>query len=289
MKKFLMLTLSCAALFAEDPLILTEPVELSGEAPPFEQSAIITTHEISSADPSIVEELEMSSEEDIAAIAKEELEVAAAVRPEGIVIDLGQVFRGSPTIYSILFGLSISSLAIWAYLLMKLRTPELVPAEHCREVREKLLSKNYGEALMLCEQHPSILFQMVSTSIQARNQVPSARQEIMKAEGLRASSSLWQKIGLLNDIAVIAPMLGLLGTVLGMFYAFYDLNRSMESISSLFDGLGISVGTTVGGLVVAILAMIFHSVTKYRLMRQLTTVENEAQALSTLIDTPGSV
>ncbi len=289
MKKFLILTLSCAALFAEDPSILKEPVELSSESPPLEQSAIITTHEISGADPSIVEELEMSPEEDIAAITKEELEVAAAVKAEGIIIDLGQVFRGSPTIYSILLGLSISSLAIWGYLLVKLRTPELVPADHCREIREKLLSKNYGEALMLCEKHPSILFQMVSTGIQARDQTPATRQEIMKAEGLRASSSLWQKIGLLNDIAVIAPMLGLLGTVLGMFYAFYDLNRSMESISSLFDGLGISVGTTVGGLVVAILAMIFHSVTKYRLMRQLTTVENEAQALSTLIDNPGSV
>jgi biopolymer transport protein ExbB len=86
---------------------------------------------------------------------------------------------------------------------------------------------------------------------------------------------------------VIAPMLGLLGTVLGMFYAFYDLNRSMESISALFDGLGISVGTTVGGLVVAILALMFHAITKYRLTRQLSVIENEAHSLANLIDTQG--
>ena len=62
--------------------------------------------------------------------------------------------------------------------------------------------------------------------------------EAMKSEGKRASVHFWQRIGLLNDIAIIAPMIGLLGTVLGMFYAFYDINRSIESISTLFDGLG---------------------------------------------------
>jgi biopolymer transport protein ExbB len=273
MKKLLILALS-AALFAEDVSI----------PPP-----IVETQEISAAAPSIVEDLEMDAEDDIAAIHKEEMEVAAAIKPEGIIIDLGQVFSGSPTIYAVLCTLSIASLAIWAYLLLQLRTAQLVPAMQCQEIREKLLSKNYDEALNLCENHPSILLQMIATGIQSRKEPLATRQEMMKAEGLKASNSLWQKMGLLNDIAVIAPMLGLLGTVLGMFYAFYDLNRSMESISSLFDGLGISVGTTVGGLIVAILAMVFHAVIKYRLVRQLTCVENEAKALATLIDTQGSV
>jgi biopolymer transport protein ExbB len=84
-------------------------------------------------------------------------------------------------------------------------------------------------------------------------------------------------------------MLGLLGTVLGMFYAFYDVNRSIESISTLFDGLGISVGTTVAGLVVAILALILHSTAKYRLVRTLAQVENEAHHVAALIDDRTSI
>jgi biopolymer transport protein ExbB len=267
MKKFLFVALFSAALFAE-------------EAPP----PAVLQQEIANFAPTIVEELEMEGDEDIAAIHKEELEVAAAIKPEGIVIDLGQVFSGSPAIYSVLGCLSIASLAIWGYLLLRLRTPELVPAAECQAVRDKLLAKNFGEALSLCEDNPSILLQMVGAGIEARSQNLAARQELMKAEGLRASSSLWQKMSLLNDIAVIAPMLGLLGTVLGMFYAFYDLNRSMESISSLFDGLGISVGTTLAGLIVAIVAMVFHAMIKYRLMRQLGYIENEAKALSILLD-----
>ncbi len=82
-------------------------------------------------------------------------------------------------------------------------------------------------------------------------------------------------------------MLGLLGTVLGMFYAFYDLNRSMESVSLLFDGLGISVGTTVAGLIVAIVAMVLYAISKYRLVRILASVETEAQTFASLIDARG--
>jgi biopolymer transport protein ExbB len=105
----------------------------------------------------------------------------------------------------------------------------------------------------------------------------------MKSEGKRAGAAFWQRLSLLNDIVVIAPMLGLLGTVIGMFYAFYDVNRSVESINALFDGLGIAVGTTVMGLIVAILAMMFHTTLKYRVVSALSLVENEALTLSALI------
>jgi biopolymer transport protein ExbB len=269
-------------------IVPTKAVELNTESPAVKSPALATPKGIqNTTSPAIVEQMPMDLEEDIAAIEKEEKEVAAEVKSDGIMIDLGQVFAGSPTIYTVLFCLSIASIAIWAYALLSLRTPELIPQEPVQELKEKLLSKNYDEALMICEKNPNILFRMMSAGILARKQGQTTMLELMKSEGRRASHQLWQKTALLNDIAVIAPMLGLLGTVLGMFYAFYDLNRSMESISALFDGLGISVGTTVGGLVVAILALMFHAMTKYRLSRQLTLIENEAHSLANLIDNQG--
>jgi biopolymer transport protein ExbB len=81
---------------------------------------------------------------------------------------------------------------------------------------------------------------MILSGIHVRKHGLPVVVEAMKAEGKRASVRFWQKIGMLNDIAIIAPMLGLLGTVLGMFYAFYNINRSIESNSTLFDGLGVS-------------------------------------------------
>jgi biopolymer transport protein ExbB len=111
--------------------------------------------------------------------------------------------------------------------------------------------------------------------------------DAMKSEGKRASATLWQRLSLLNDVVIIAPMLGLLGTVIGMFYAFYDVNRSIESINALFDGLGIAVGTTVVGLIVAILSMVFYTMLKYQLVKTISHVENEALVLLPLIEARG--
>ncbi|HEX4840227.1 MAG TPA: MotA/TolQ/ExbB proton channel family protein [Rhabdochlamydiaceae bacterium] len=284
---------------AVETVVLTKTAELSTESPAVESAPVKSVEGMPKAvlsptmAPTIVEQsttIEQNSldlEDDIAAIEKEEKEVAEAIKGDGIVIDLGQVFAGSPTIYTVLVALSIASVGIWAYALMRLRTKELIPEAPLKEIRIKLAAKQYDEALALCEKSPNILFNMISTGIQSRGQGQNSMLELMKSEGRRSSTKLWQKTSLLNDIAVIAPMIGLLGTVLGMFYAFYDLNRSMESISALFDGLGISVGTTVGGLIVAILALMFHATTKYRLTRQLSLIETQAHSLANLIDNQG--
>jgi biopolymer transport protein ExbB len=204
--------------------------------------------------------------------------------PAGVIIDFGKVFSGSPTIYSFLILLSVGSFFIWLYTTLSLRTSQLIPKNTLKILREKLTNKQYPEALTICDSQNSVLFKMLASGISSRAQGTNVMMEAVRSEGKRATGSHWQKIGLLNDIAIIAPMLGLLGTVLGMFYAFYDVNRSMESISAFFDGLGISVGTTVSGLLVAILAMIFHSLTKYKLVKQLNLIENEAKTLTHLID-----
>ena len=79
-------------------------------------------------------------------------------------------------------------------------------------------------------------------------------------------------------------MLGLLGTVMGLFFAFYDSNRSAESIASIFDGLGIAIGTTVVGLIVSIFSMLFYTTLKFRVVHLMNTIENESLSLVSLVD-----
>jgi len=204
-----------------------------------------------------------------------------------IEINLRQVFSGSPIIYSLLFFLSTISVCVWLYSMLTIRSVDLLPPKLIKELRTKLVSNQFDEALDLCVKQKHFFCKMLASGILARRHGLNVMIDTMKAEGKRSTVAFWQRISILNEIAIIAPMLGLLGTVLGMFYAFYDLNRSVESVSLLFDGLGISVGTTVAGLFVAILAMILYSVAKYRLVRILAVVENEAQSFAALIDTRG--
>lgn len=211
----------------------------------------------------------------------------AAKTVQRIEINLRQVFSGSPIIYTVLFLLSSISVCVWLYSMFTIRSVEFLPPALIKELRTKLISNQFDEALDLCVKQKHFFCKMLASGILARKHGLNVMLDTMKSEGKRSTVSFWQRINILNEIAVIAPMLGLLGTVMGMFYAFYDLNRSVESVSLLFDGLGISVGTTVAGLVVAILAMILYSVAKYRLVRILASVENEAQVFATLIDTRG--
>jgi len=211
-----------------------------------------------------------------------------ATETQASFLDLKKVFASSPIIYTLLSLMSVASLAIWLYSLATFRSKEIMPANFSEKVRAMLETAQYEEAHSLCHTDSNMLAGIVAVGLTTRKLGAQVMMDAMKSEGKRASTAFWQRLSLLNDIVIVAPMLGLLGTVIGMFYSFYDVNRSIESINALFDGLGIAVGTTVMGLVVSILAMIFYTTLKYRLIKTLSLVENEAVSISTLIDTKGN-
>ena len=200
-------------------------------------------------------------------------------------INLKQVFASAPFIYGFLLLLSIASITIWLYCMLTISSSVFLPNSLLKDLKSKLMSNQFSEAMDLCTNESHFFCKILSSGILARKHGLNAMVETMKSEGKRSTIAFWQRLNLLNDIAIIAPMLGLLGTVTGMFYAFYDLNRSIESISMFFDGFGVSVGTTVAGLIVAILSMVLHSVAKFRLVKMLTLVENEMHTFASLIDT----
>ncbi|MBI5346548.1 MAG: MotA/TolQ/ExbB proton channel family protein [Chlamydiae bacterium] len=200
-------------------------------------------------------------------------------------IDLKEVFLASPTIYSLLLSMSVASLCVWFYSIFTFRQRELIPKHLINNLRMFLAKKEYEKALNYCDSQSNLVSSMIAAGISARHHGPQFMIDTMMAEGKRSTVHFWQRLSFLNDIVIISPMLGLLGTVIGFFYAFYDLNRSIDSVSSLFDGLGIAVGTTVMGLIVAIMALIFHTTLKHRVTHLLNLAENEAVLLGHLIET----
>ncbi|NGX34031.1 MAG: hypothetical protein K1060chlam1_00377 [Candidatus Anoxychlamydiales bacterium] len=199
-------------------------------------------------------------------------------------LDVKEIFSTSPVIYAILIILSVAAVSIWMYCLFTFRAKNNMNPQIIKDVKTYLLNKEFEKAINYCNCQGQLFASIISSALCVRSHGPQFVSQTMKSEGQRFTTKFWQKIGLLNDIVIIAPMLGLLGTVIGMFYAFYDINRSIDTISSLFDGLGIAIGTTVAGLVVAIIAMIFHTTLKYRLVKMLNAVENEAFGLCHLIN-----
>src|SRR3569832_1311542 len=80
-------------------ILPTQEVELQTEVP-VSATPLATEQTLEVPAPTIVQQLQIEPEEDIAALEIEEKEVAEEIKSSGDVIDLGQVFSGSPTIYT---------------------------------------------------------------------------------------------------------------------------------------------------------------------------------------------
>jgi biopolymer transport protein ExbB len=200
-------------------------------------------------------------------------------------LDLSKVFASAPWIYSLLFLLSMAAVSLALYSFFTLRLSEMMPTEFMQQLRKLLSEGRYEAALAKCHEDNHFVAPIIASGLNAYKHGPQMMLETMEAEGKRRSTSLWQRISFLNEIAFISPMLGLLGTVLGLFFAFYDTSQSAENLTSIFDGLGIAIGTTVAGLIVAIVAMALASILRFRIVNLLNTVENELITLMGNVNT----
>ncbi len=211
-------------------------------------------------------------------------EVASTLDSEAY-FDIVKVFKSCPIIYTLLILMSIISLTVWLYSMITLRLSEMMPRDQMQNLRELFQEQRFEAALTTCQQDRSFISSIIAAGLSSRKHGPQVMIDSMKSEGRRSGNSLWQRIALLNEISVVAPMLGLLGTVVGLFFAFYNSTQTADSIASIFDGLGIAVGTTVVGLIVSILSMIFYTTLKFRVVNLLTTIENESLSLVSLVET----
>jgi biopolymer transport protein ExbB/TolQ len=99
------------------------------------------------------------------------------------------------------------------------------------------------------------------------------------AEGARIAAAAFASVDWLADIAAIAPLVGLLGTVLGMFQAFGGIAADVTAGAKpvvLAQGVSQAIVTTIFGLVVAIPALVFHALFRRRAARRIAELEERA-------------
>ena len=106
-----------------------------------------------------------------------------------------------------------------------------------------------------------------------------------EAEGARQADAIQGQTEFLLDVATIAPLLGLLGTVLGMLTAFGSVASDIASAKPVVLAAGVSqaIVTTVFGLVVAIPSMMFYAWFRRRASRQIANLEAASSEIMTAI------
>jgi len=166
--------------------------------------------------------------------------------------------NGGPLMYPIFF----CSVIGWAIFLERIRTFRKVHREMTyliSKTRDFLLSGNSAEAKTLCRENSSSLARILLVVLSARNCNRSQVKELAEEVGSRETVELQRYLGLLATIANISPLLGLLGTVLGMIEAFNVIATvGTGTPATLGGGISEALITTAAGLSVAVPMILIH-------------------------------
>ncbi len=128
-------------------------------------------------------------------------------------------------------------------------------------------------------------FGMLSAQILSlQNQPASTRQEAAEQVGRDLAFRLHRYLGALATVAVIAPLLGLFGTVIGMIELFGAYQPQGSDPSQLAQGISIALYNTGFGILIAIVALIAHRFFSARADFILHRLEYEASRLNRLIE-----
>ena len=156
----------------------------------------------------------------------------------------------------VLLVLSIIALYLFGKKLWMILSAEKIESNFLNDIRDYLADGKIKSAKTLCGKFDTPVARMVEAGIDKIGQPTSDIQACMDNVGNAEISRLEKGLPYLATIAGGAPMLGFLGTVTGMIKAFFNMANAGSNIdiALLSGGIYEAMITTVGGLIVGILA-----------------------------------
>jgi biopolymer transport protein ExbB len=165
-------------------------------------------------------------------------------------------YNSNWNIILILIGFcSVVSFTIFIERLLHLKKSEIDTNSFIIKLRKSINDGNVIEAIQTCEQTGGTISNIVKAGLSRHNRGKEDIENAMEIAGLIEISQLEKNAKILSIIAHIAPLIGLLGTVLGFIQAFAEMRMSgLVDISAnrIGEAMEYALVTTAAGLVVAI-------------------------------------
>ena len=162
---------------------------------------------------------------------------------------------------------SIAAMALSVEQLVTLRQSVLMPPGLRDRVQQQLAAGNLKGAFQACDAEPSFLSFLIRTSLSEADSGWTAVEKALEDSAAEQTARLMRRVEYLAVIGNIAPMLGLLGTVVGLLFAFQEVasTQGVARAADLADGIYHALVSTVGGLIVAIPAMALYAAFRNRI------------------------
>lgn len=187
--------------------------------------------------------------------------------------------KGGPLMWVLLVLSVVAFMAIFVCS-WTTRPSAVLPKDIVTKYETYIRRKDYNGLLARCERDGSSFARTVNVIIlfiqrNLRANMDAIR-EVASAEATRQANILTRQISWLADIGAIAPMVGLLGTVLGMMDTFWQMSHgNFEGVKQMQMAGGISEAmiTTAGGLILAIPCMLAYVIFRNYIQKHIADME----------------
>ena len=220
---------------------------------------------------------------------------AAPVAEEGQIPmkNLLQVLRdGGP----LMIPIGICSVILLVFVFersISLRRGRVVPRPFVKRFLQQLRDGQLGpeSALELCDKNRSPVAEVFAAAIRKWGRPAVEVEQAIIDAGERVSNELRKYLRVINGVSTISPLLGLLGTVLGMIQTFNTIavGDAMGRPEMLAGGIGQALLTTAGGLCVAIPALIAYLYFVGRVDRLIMDIDGLGQRIVDIIAADGQL
>lgn len=210
---------------------------------------------------------------------------AAPIAPLRDQLTLMMMIEQGGVVLWVIMGLGFIAFVLSLYLLLTLTPRREAPRVLIKRAQGQIAGGELRAAYEMCSERDELLANVLSAGLKMAGHDRFVIQEAMESEGERGAAALWQRIAYLNNIATLAPLLGLLGTVWGMMQAFSAIAFDTAQVKNLSMAASVSQAmiTTAAGLMLAIPAMAIYFYLRGRVMKIIATVEAQSAEFVELI------
>lgn len=180
----------------------------------------------------------------------------AAPQPQEMSYSLIEMASKGGWLMLVLLALSLIALYIFGKKWWMIRQANKIDRNFMKDIRDYIHAGKIKSAKMLCERYDSPVARLVQKGIERIGRPLPDIQAAVENTGNVEVARLEKGLSFLATIAGGAPMIGFLGTVTGMIQAFFNMSNAGNNIdiTLLSSGIYTAMVTTVGGLIVGILA-----------------------------------
>ena len=168
---------------------------------------------------------------------------------------------GSILIISVLFVMLFVALYIYFERIFAIKAASKIDSNFMNQIRDHVTNGKLDAAKILCAQTDSPVARLTEKGISRIGKPLDDINTAIENAGTLEVYKLEKNVSVLATVAGAAPMIGFLGTVIGMILAFHQMASSggQAEMGSLASGIYTAMTTTVAGLIVGIIAYIGYN------------------------------